>query len=144
MADVAKFGEFPFDQYTIVGFVSYCPLRFPLLPDSSFKAKWDPASPHPKAKQKRVLFEKWLALGDWGRRVGFLLGSFHTPTINSLEAESIHELQEYMIDPANPVEIPAYIPRDLQPPEERKHSEPMQSLAWIRTWFGGSGNKACE
>ncbi|KAJ5828617.1 uncharacterized protein N7525_006870 [Penicillium rubens] len=69
--------------------------EFGYLPfDHSVVAKWDTTSPLSKNEQKRILVEKWIALGKYGRN-DWALAMFDDPIIdNVLEGEFVFENRE--------------------------------------------------
>ncbi|KAJ0423717.1 hypothetical protein BJY00DRAFT_278173 [Aspergillus carlsbadensis] len=93
--EILRFMELPFDNYNI--------------------EHWDPDSPLPKHEQKQSLVERWICLGERGRR------QYFEPRVYE------HE-------------IPTHVPRDLLTPQERAVDGQYSGILWIRTWFGKSGD----
>ncbi|KAL2802731.1 hypothetical protein BJX63DRAFT_414062 [Aspergillus granulosus] len=91
-------------------------VRFMDLPFDNFVIEhWDPASALSKHEQKWSLVERWIKLGDRGRK------QYFEP-----------RLCEH--------EIPAHVPRDLLTPRERAADGEYEKTFWIRTWFGEKNN----
>ncbi|KAF7585708.1 hypothetical protein BBP40_010258 [Aspergillus hancockii] len=94
--DLPEFGYLPFDHFVL--------------------ANWNAASPLSQNEQKRVLVEKWIALGKYGRN-DYALATFEDPI---------------------PDHLPPEVPQDLLPEDDRAISSMLSSTLWIRTWFGGT------
>ncbi|KAJ5165063.1 uncharacterized protein N7500_006893 [Penicillium coprophilum] len=100
--DIPEFGYLPFDHFII--------------------ANWDTASPLPQNEQKRILVEKWIALGKYGRN-DYALTTFADPVID---------------------DIPAGVPQDLLSEDDRALSSMLSTTLWIRTWFGDPANEQSQ
>ncbi|KAJ5375523.1 hypothetical protein N7517_007529 [Penicillium concentricum] len=100
--DLPAFGYLPFDHFTL--------------------ANWDTASPLSQNEQKRILVEKWIALGKYGRN-DYALATFTDPIIDR---------------------IPAGVPRDLLSEDDRALSSMLSTTLWIRTWFGDPTDKTSQ
>ncbi|KAJ5757162.1 uncharacterized protein N7511_007344 [Penicillium nucicola] len=116
--DLPDFGNLPFDHFVVVNHPSR---SSPHIYESNsnlislfIKANWDTTSPLSKNEQKRILVEKWIALGKYGRN-DWALAMFNDPLIDH---------------------IPEGIPQDLLSEEDRAISSLMSTTLWIRTWFG--------
>ncbi|KAJ6034422.1 hypothetical protein N7460_008597, partial [Penicillium canescens] len=77
-------------------------------------ANWDAASPLSQNEQKRILVEKWIALGKYGRNTQSLIIS------------------------------PRGVPQDLLSEEDRALSSMLSTTLWIRTWFGDPTDKTSQ
>ncbi|KAJ5981362.1 hypothetical protein N7522_013783 [Penicillium canescens] len=100
--DLPEFGYLPFDHFVL--------------------ANWDAASPLSQNEQKRILVEKWIALGKYGRN-DYALATFADPIIDH---------------------IPAGVPQDLLSEEDRALSSMLSTTLWIRTWFGDPTDKTSQ
>jgi hypothetical protein len=76
--DLPEFGYLPFDHFVVVSspFLNIY-LREQVLSSLFAQANWDTTSPLSKNEQKRILVEKWIALGKYGRNVSI----YPKPTI---------------------------------------------------------------
>jgi hypothetical protein len=73
-----EFGYLPFDHFVVVSAprssIHICENK-PMLSSLFAQANWDTTSSLSKNEQKRILVEKWIALGKYGRNV-----SIYPPT----------------------------------------------------------------
>ncbi|KAL2819701.1 hypothetical protein BJX63DRAFT_428483 [Aspergillus granulosus] len=92
------FGSLPFDHFVL--------------------ENWDATSAASKEDQRRSLVERWIGLGERGRR-------------------------NYFREELDDGEIPAHIPQDLCTVDQRRADADCQltSTIWMRTWFGMPGDK---
>ncbi|KAL3481290.1 hypothetical protein BJX99DRAFT_253592 [Aspergillus californicus] len=93
--DIVRFGDLPFDNFVV--------------------EHWDPFSDLPKDDQKWSLVERWIKIGERGRKQYF---------------ERVYYDHE----------IPAHIPRGLLTPRERAADGQYSKTLWLRTWFGERDN----
>ncbi|KAJ5979291.1 hypothetical protein N7501_002633 [Penicillium viridicatum] len=100
--DLPEFGYLPFDHFVV--------------------ANWDTQSPLSKHEQKRILVEKWIALGKYGRN-DWALAMFDNPIIDH---------------------VPEGVPQDLLSEEDRAISSLLSTVLWIRTWFGDPTDKTSQ
>ncbi|KAL5360487.1 hypothetical protein BJX96DRAFT_175345 [Aspergillus floccosus] len=100
--DLPEFGYLPFDHFVV--------------------ANWDAASPLSQNEQKRMLVEKWIALGKYGRN-DYALATFADPFIDH---------------------VPAGVPQNLLSEDDRALSSMLSTTLWIRTWFGDPTDKTSQ
>ncbi|KAJ5958479.1 uncharacterized protein N7479_005629 [Penicillium vulpinum] len=121
--DLPEFGYLPFDHFVI--------------------ANWDTASPLSQNEQKRILVEKWIALGKYGRNVYINLPNLSFSHLYPLTNKPKHFALATFADPIID-DIPVGVPQDLLSEDDRALNSMLSTTLWIRTWFGDPKDKSQE